>query len=206
MFVELLPPPATYGEFALAGVIVDDPNGTGRIEGRWYPPRIKRSDCATSIDSAPIPTVAASYVPGRPTEVFSGESIGITTEVVGAEEIVNITIQLFDEASQRDEMFAVVDEQYRTGFQVDCALGGMQDLVDAVPLDAIAGQPDSSVYEVAQIGFNGFVVLAPIGDRLLLQLGVGEGFGGAGGPTPDRSDLDEVAADQIARLETATLP
>jgi hypothetical protein len=117
---DLLLPPASLGQYRVAAMSVDDPNGDGRIGDRWYPPRVRSGDCSISIDAAPIPSAGVTYVPGRPTTVWSGARAGQLEAITESDVMINVGVFVFDDSVQRDAYRDAMLELYESEFRAQC--------------------------------------------------------------------------------------
>ncbi|CAN5608022.1 hypothetical protein BH24ACT5_BH24ACT5_13990 [soil metagenome] len=101
--------PREVGNYRLVSFASNDPNGNGRIDGRWYEPRIRTGDCSIEVDSAPIPTVEATFIRGNPVDPLSGDDLFANTQaLMQTERSIGIRIQVFDDVGQRDAMALVM--------------------------------------------------------------------------------------------------
>ena len=95
--LDLLVGPSALAGHRLVLVQVDDPNGNGRIDGRWYPPRIVRSACSVKLDNAPMPLAGAAFVPGDPSVAPTAGQLQASRELLEAPYSVSLSVQVFDE-------------------------------------------------------------------------------------------------------------
>jgi len=209
VLLELIVPPTAFDDgLRLAVVQVDDPNGNGRIDDRWYPPRVVLDECSIKTDQAPMPRAAASYVPGDPDEEPANQ-LEASQMLMQAPFTIGVTIQVFDTAEQRDGMADTMAEFYETvqGGDLDCGLSGL--FGDVEQVEAFdAGHPGFGFVTEQMLGGAATTLFYSIGDRLLLTIGLSDGGplaeDDAEGPA---DDLFERAVDaQVAWLEAAALP
>jgi hypothetical protein len=188
-------PAALLDEMRLALLQVDDPNGTGRVDGRWYEPRLRTQDCAINVDTPPVPSASAAFVPGDPTEKLGDDTFAATQALIEAPRSVNIQILMFDEASQRDGLADVMIEFYRSMDDLECEAfpsgGGeltdllLGDMEEVSPYDT--GFP-SFAFESEGLRGRSLVSQYAVGDRVLLTVSVTTG--GLGSADPDDPDAD----------------
>lgn len=208
----IISPHALDEDLQLVALQIDDPNGTGRIDGRWYPPRVLRNECAINVDQAPLPTAATAFIPGDPDTLFGGASMDTPGAILRASYTVSITVQLFDEPSQRAELISTMGEFYDAmGEGLECdsigATGG--NLTDALlgdferfePIDV--GYPGYGIETNSMTG-HGRANVYSIGDRVLLTVAINEPSDllDAEGPSLDASLARRVILAEIARLES----
>lgn len=191
--LSLLVGPAQVGNsYRLLSVTVDDPNGTGRIDDRWYPPRLRTEDCRVSVDTAPIPTAVASFIPGDPSDLWSkDDSFNAVEQAMKASHQLGIQLQLFDNASQRDAAADVMDDFYRALPGLECSttgpltsLGGMLG-TETVEVDAYdTGYPAVAFHATSMFG-DAVTAQYEVGDSALLTVSVAHSeLAGADGPEP----------------------
>jgi hypothetical protein len=206
-------PSAVSDEITLGALEIDDPNGNGRIDDRWYPPRVRESDCAVNVDLAPVPTVAVAFIPGDPTEPLDDSAFGGSMALLEAPYKVAITVQLFDEASQRDALAETMQEFWATWDEgLDCegfgpGSGPAQLLGDLEAVDPVATEYPAVDIESGN-GLMGRTTagLYSVGDRVLLTVALTEGGPGSeDGAGPDSTLLERAVHAQIAQLEAAGL-
>lgn len=163
----LLPSPDAIGAFHLGDLQVDDPNGDGRIDGNWYPPRVLRQECSAKVDAAPGPYAVAVYVPGSetlgkadPTAAFSLLSAAIA---------VQVQVQVFDDASQRDAYLDATVEFLR---DPTFTCGGKEASMQTYEETQLrTSRVDALVFEAQPVIVVGGVrALAAVGDRVLLSV------------------------------------
>lgn len=99
----LVPPPAVPDRHRLVQLVVDDPNGDGRVGEFWYPPRVLERNCSISLDQAPAPTVSGIYVVGDP-QTPPGDGFGALGALADAPSNLGISIIVLDTEQQRDEL------------------------------------------------------------------------------------------------------
>jgi len=202
----LLAPAAFPDGMRLAQLQVDDPNGTGRIDGRWYDPRLRTQDCAINVDTPPMPTAQAVFIPGDPAEKLAGDDLFASQDaLLEAPLSLGIEIQMFDEATQRDGFAEVMIEFYRSMGDLECdafgsGLGDGDEVTDLL----VADMTEVDLYDAGYPGFafetdglqgHALVSQYSVGDRLLLTVSVGAGGFGSS----DAGEVDEVDP-QLARL------
>lgn len=207
---DLIVAPGALGDrMQLAFLQVDDPNGTGRVDGRWYPPRVRNEDCAIRVDTPPVPSVAAAFVPGDPDEWLGDGAFAGQNALLEAPLSVSIQALVFDDSSQRDGLADAMVEFYGTMGALECdALGSGGGAVSAFVGDAV----EVPVHETGFPGFafqvDGFaskslVSQYSVGERVLLTVAVsGDNlFSG----TADRTDPDPSLARRATEAELARL-
>jgi hypothetical protein len=212
-------------ELRLVGLQVDDPNGNGRLDDRWYEPRLRTRDCAMDVDAPPVPYAAASFIPGDADEQFDGDtSFDAMEEMIDAETVVGIEVSLFDDATQRDALAATRVELYEAMGDFECDFGDFGDEVED------AGGPDAGEMadmlmgdmrevELYDVGFPGVAYETDgmqgttlmteylVGDRVLLGVSVstpGLGSDNPGG-SPDPALLHLAIDAELAKLSAAGL-
>jgi len=200
----LLPSPDGFGSFRLADLQLNDPNGDGRIDGNWYPPRVLREECSTKVDSPPGPAAEAIYVPG-------GGDLGdanpmAVLEAIGAALVVTVQVQVFDEAAQRDGFLQANNAFYR---DPAFTCGGRETTVQSF-LESEVGtdQLTAVVFELEEplIG-SGATAWAAVGDRVLLAVSVASNDPEAPWVAEDQErSLAAALQVSIDRLEMAELP
>lgn len=185
---------------------VDDPNGNGRIDGRWYPPRVQEADCSIRVDNAPIPTVGAAFVPGDPDTAIDTDQFASLEVLTEAAYTVSVSIQLFDDATQRDEMAATMRAFYDAANDgSSCATGFLGDLTYIDPIET--GYPAFALSSDGLLA-AGTTGMYSVGDRVLLTVAVAEGrFHPAveNPPQPPDNLMQVVVEAQIVQLEEAGL-
>jgi hypothetical protein len=212
-------------DLRLVGLQVDDPNGNGRLDDRWYEPRLRTENCAVNVDAPPMPYASASFVPGDPAEEFGGStSFDAMEEMLDAETTVGIEVRLFDDATQRDAYAAAIVELYGVMGDIECDFGDFGDEIED------AGGPDSEsvtdmlmadieeveLYDIGHPGYafesdgmqgKALVSQYEVGERVLLIVSVskpGLGSSSSGG-SPDPA-LAHFAIDvELAQLDAAGL-
>lgn len=191
----------------IAQLQVDDPNGTGRIDGRWYPPRVQEADCSIRVDNAPIPTVGVAFIPGDPDEAIGTDQFESLEALTEAPYSVSVTVQLFDDASQRDEMASTMRDFFEAATdESSCATGFLGDLTDVDPIET--GYPAIALHTDGFIGGGSTTGLYSVGDRVLLTVAVSEGMihpAVENPPRPPESLMRVVVEAQIVQLEEAGL-
>lgn len=207
----LLAGPRAVGDGVRLGqVVVDDPNGTARVDGRWYPPRIQTSNCRFSVDNAPIPTAGAMFVPGDPDEGLSEDPFEQLPELMGAPHTISVQVQLFDDAVQRDEFASTMEEFFAMLGDFECDVGGAPGLGDGL-FDLFGKATEVELYDVGVPGSSVQIDgLTPahisqylVGETVLLTVSVSGGMFGAmrDTPPPDPAIARRAIDAQIARLE-----
>lgn len=201
----LLPSPEAFGDFRLALLQVDDPNGDGRIGGNWYPPRVLRQDCSAKVDSAPFPFAIANYLPGEGELDQSGPMTGF--DVLRSALSIGVQVFVFDDASQRDDYLAATVEFLRDPtFSCGSSTGASVQTFRETELRTVDGV--ALVFEAETAVFGGGVTsYLAVGDRLLL--GVSVACDAVEPPwTPDDLDrwLAPVIAAALERIEVSDLP
>jgi hypothetical protein len=189
-----------------AAVQVDDPNGNGRVDGHWYPPRVVTGECEIKTDQAPMPRSAASFIPGdpadRPLEQFEA-----SRALLEAPYSVGVSVQVFDDAAQRDGMAATLREFYdAVQGDLECGLDSLFGDVEPVePVDI--GPPGFGFRSEPLIG-TATTYLYSVEDRVLLTVGLTLGPAAeddpAKGPAPDL--LERAVRAEAALLESTPLP
>jgi hypothetical protein len=180
---DLLIGPRAVGQYRLVLVKVDDPNHDGRVDGRWYPPRVLSESCQVRADNAPIPGAAAAFIPGDPNTPVSANSQTASTDMFEAPRSIGVQIQLFDDSSQRDSFANMMEDLYRAMSALKP--GSSQCGVGASGGSAIAELKETTAHATGYPGYavKGRLVIAPVavihyrvGERVLLtvtlQLGV----------------------------------
>jgi hypothetical protein len=168
-------------ELRLIGLQIDDPNGNGRLDDRWYAPRLRTEDCAVNVDAPPMPYAGASFIPGDPAEAFDGDTAFDTMEeMFDAETTVGIEVRLFDDAAQRDAFAATMVEFYGAMGDFECDFGevgggdgdgGMDS--GAVSDMLVADMAEVELYDVGHPGVA-YETSGMQGETLLSQYEVGE--------------------------------
>ncbi len=194
----------------LVDVSVDDPNGNGRIDGRWYPPRVRRTDCRIEVDTAPAPLSAATFVPGEGWLVARSELLDVITD---AEFTLSVQIVVFDEASQRDEFAAVMVEFYDQMATFDCADMDLDVEIGSVSGSLIGERRAVEPYETGYEAYaletdtlvsSNYTSQYAVGDTVLLVVALSGRFFDPEEPgEPLSKEIAHRAIDaQITRLET----
>jgi hypothetical protein len=159
--------PRSVGEYQLVAMAVDDPNGTGKIDGRWYPPRLVGDCMGLKVDTAPMPSASASFVPGDPDIRLGNDRFEGAKAAMTSPHTVTIAVQVFDDATQRDAFAATTEEFYSSGETMGCAIIGEMKTVSAYdigyPAYAVAGR-----FLVTPAALTQY----RIGDRVLMTAGV----------------------------------
>jgi hypothetical protein len=211
----IIPPTAVGGGLRLAALEVDDPNGTGHIDGRWYPPQVRNEDCSIKVDTPPIPTAAAVLVPGDPDELLSDDPFAGPRDLLEAPFTVGIQAQLFDEPSQRDGLAGAMVEFYETMGDLQCEqMGSAGEQVG----ESLVGEAESvppydtgfpgAAFEAESLLATSLVSQYAVGDRVLLTVTVSgnNGLSNEDDRTAPDPALAHVAIDaEIARLESKGL-
>jgi hypothetical protein len=197
---ELLIAPARVGEFRLIGLVADDPNGNGRIDGRWYPPRLRTGNCQLQVDAAPIPSATATFAPGAPNTQMPENTFALTNLTMKADVVIGVGVQLFDDATQREEYVQAMREFYADSWTMGCENSAdppddRLEEVDAHPSD----YPSFSF--AGRLGFNLMRVSHySVGDRVLLTVTAQAGILARKKEVPS-DDIAAAAIDaEIARL------
>jgi hypothetical protein len=206
--LELVTAPVVFDDgLRVATVQVDDPNRNGRVDGRWYPPRVVVDECQIKTDQAPMPTASASYIPGDPDDGPLGQ-LAAADAMLDAPYSIGVTVQLFDTAEQRDGMAATMKEFFETvkGGDLDCGLDGLFGDVQWVePVDV--GHPAFGVRSEPLISKT-TSYLYSIGTRILLTVGqsLGPIAQDDAGKGPADGLLERTVRAEVALLEAAALP
>jgi len=200
----LLPSPDGFGSFRLSTFQVDDPNGDGRIDGNWYPPRVLRQECSAKVDGPPGPFAVANYMPG---EGDLGEANPMAVmDAIGAAMVVGVQVQVFDEAAQRDGWFQANNDFYR---DPTFTCGGREITVQSYRESELETETLTAVvFELDDAFFGrGATAWAAVGDRVLLSVSVGSNNPEAPWISKDLEQSLEGALEvALNRLEVADLP
>jgi len=193
----LLPPASIPRPHRLVQVVVDDPNGDGRIGDYWYPPRILEESCNVRLDQAPTPLASGAYVVGNPTTPLDDgfAALGALTD---APWNLTISVVVLDTEVQRDallsatrdmtvgigsfdcdfgEQFGVLDDAFGDDFEmpdgfdagmVDGLLGSMfPEVGEVTPYDA--GYPGWGYVFEGSLA-SGDTALYAVGERVILTV------------------------------------
>jgi hypothetical protein len=209
---ELIVSPGTLAnDMQLVVFQVEDPNDTGRIDGRWYPPRVRTEDCAMRVDAPPVPSVSAAFVPGDPEERLGDDVFAGPQALMEAPLSVSIQTLVFDDSSQRDGLADAMVEFYRTMGELDCEAmgsGAGGDFPSALLGDVV----EVPLYETGFSGFafeldglmaNSLVNQYSVGERVLLTVTVAGSTLAA--EAAERRDPDPALARRAIDAEIARL-
>jgi hypothetical protein len=208
VLLSLAPTPAAFGEFRLANLQVDDPNGDGTIAGRWYPPRVLRQDCNTKVDLPSGPFVIASYLPSKTPTPFTAADPMVGFELMRSPVAIGVQVQVFDEETQRDGARDAMLEFLRSP-TLTCGGSEMPGLAEYVefPIPASTGQGVAFEIKSPLAPTPSIQVLYAVGDRVLLTLSVATQAAKDGWSAEMIFKwLQPVEAAVIARLAEAELP
>lgn len=193
-------PQALSEEYRVAGFTVDDPNGTGRVDDRWYPPRIVSTESSSQVDSAPVPTVAAGFVPGDPrTPIDAGDGLEAQRDLLEASQQLSISVFVLDDAEQRDQLSSVMLDSYDGGDDADSfarEMFGNPERSPAYP----AGYPGTSM-EIDVFGSRNVFHQYDVGERVILVVAISAG----GLLSENREELDESLAHDAIEAQVARL-
>ncbi|MCP3883320.1 MAG: hypothetical protein GY701_33695 [Sulfitobacter sp.] len=208
----LLLPTGIPGDHHLNTLNVDDPNGTGRIDQFWYPPRLLRRDCRIEVDTAPIPSATATYTPGRASETITSNGIAQQFEILEAPYLLGISIQTLDSPDQRDALAETMIEFYQQLASLDCGSTEAETVAGAMlgpttEIDAPDTGYPAFAAELQNIFATTLTYQYAVGDHILLTITLQPGAAHQiinGEETPlDRAIATAAINSQIARLQTA---
>ena len=202
---QLVPPPSAFGGYRLASMQVDDQSGDLSVVGPWYPPTVRREDCAATIDASPMPLLTAILVPGRSSEVWPGPSLGESMPSGDADRTIGIGVYVFDDVEQRDAYAVVMQEFVSTAISADCGDSEPVDRAEIEPLDPFDTGFSNSVYRLTSMAGDFVVSVHSIGERIVFTMTAGKGLSSKA----EMMSRDEIAAAvevMVARLEAADLP
>lgn len=216
----LMDPRDLSTELRLLTLVVDDPNGDAMIHDRWYPPRVVSDVCNANLDTAPVPSVGAAFVPGHPSSVLASTGQPSDIRALGeAPFVVSVMIQLLDTSEQRDSLAEATANLFLKMDFSECDLFSNldEDLPDEassmldISVVSISG-PDTG-YPLSAFEIHSFQATRNyqylVGERVLLTVSLAEALlPGSEGLSLDEIDpeiLNEVISTQIDRLVEAGL-
>ena len=211
----IVAPGALGDDMQLARLEVDDPNETGRVDGRWYPPQVRTEDCAIRVDTPPMPSAAAAFIPGDPDVLLGDNGFAGQQSLLEAPLSVSIQLQVFDDSSQRDGLADAMVEFYRTMGTLECeAMGSVADDLTSELLGNAVEAPlhdtgyPGFAFEIDGLAANSLVSQYSVGERLLLTVVVSSGSLLSEEAQPSRPDASlarQAIEAEIARLEAKGL-